>query len=111
MKIAIVGSRDYHDPSAVQACVSSLPPDTIVVSGGARGVDSWAERAARARGLAVEIHPANWDAYGKRAGFVRNYEIIKSADRVVAFWDGRSKGTAHSIRVARELGKELEIIY
>lgn len=111
MKIAIVGSRDYHDPQAVADTVAGLPGDTTVISGGARGVDSWAERAARARGLAVEIHPANWDAYGRRAGFVRNYTIVKSADRVIAFWDGKSKGTAHSIRVARNLGKDIEIVY
>jgi predicted Rossmann fold nucleotide-binding protein DprA/Smf involved in DNA uptake len=111
MKIAIVGSRDFHDPQAVTDFVASLPSDAVIVSGGARGVDTWAERAALARGLSVEVHKANWDAYGKRAGFVRNFLIVKSADRVVAFWDGRSKGTAHSIRVAREIGKDVQVLY
>ena len=110
MKIAIVGSRDYAKPQDVTNFVATLPADTVVVSGGARGVDSWAERAARARGLAVEIYEANWTAYGRRAGFVRNYTIVKAADQVVAFWDGQSKGTAHSIQVARDLGKDVRIV-
>lgn len=110
MKIAIVGSRDYRSPATVTDYVAALPVDTIIVSGGARGVDTWAERAARARGLAVEIYPANWDKYGKRAGFVRNHDIVKAADKIVAFWDGQSRGTAHSIQCARTLNKELEII-
>jgi len=111
MRIAIVGSREYHDPEAVTACVSSFPPDTVIVSGGARGVDTWAEQAAHACGLQVDIKRPNWDAYGKGAGFIRNVDIVRSADKVIAFWDGKSKGTAHSIRVARQLGKELETVY
>jgi hypothetical protein len=110
MRIAIIGSRGFSEPRKVTDYVASLPDAAVVVSGGARGVDTWAERAARARGLGVEIHPAEWEKYGKRAGFVRNYAIVKDADRVVAFWDGQSKGTAHSIRIAREMGKDVEII-
>lgn len=110
MKIAIVGSREYASPHEVTNFVASLPDDAVVVSGGARGVDTWAEQAARMRGLAVEVHRANWKDYGKRAGFVRNYTIVKSADRVVAFWDGESRGTAHSIRIAREMGKDVLVI-
>lgn len=111
MKIAIVGSRGFHDPQAVADMVATFPPDTTVVSGGARGVDTWAAQTARACGLAIEVYPADWDAYGKRAGFVRNYDIVKASDRVIAFWDGQSKGTAHTIRIAREMGKEVHIVY
>ena len=110
MKIAIVGSREYPRPQDVTDYVARLPADTVIVSGGARGVDSWAERAARARGLAVEIFPANWTAYGKRAGYVRNAEIVKASDRVVAFWDGESRGTAHTMECAKHYGKPLEVI-
>jgi nucleoside 2-deoxyribosyltransferase len=82
----------------------------VVVSGGARGVDLEAEGAARARGLAVQIFPADWDKYGKRAGFLRNQQIVDAADTVVAFHDGVSRGTLHTIGLAKAAGKPVRII-
>jgi hypothetical protein len=109
-KVAIVGSRDYPDLEAVRQYVYTLPTNTTVVSGGAHGVDSAAEQAARERGLGVLIFPAEWDKYGKQAGFRRNADIVNAADKVVAFWSQGSKGTAHTIRIAREAGKPVEIV-
>jgi YspA, cpYpsA-related SLOG family len=109
MKIAIVGSRDFPQLERVDAFVDALSPGDVVVSGGARGVDSRAERRARARGLEVVIIPADWDRHGRSAGFKRNHDIIAAADRVAAFWDGTSRGTAHSIQLARKAGKRVDI--
>ena len=110
MNIAIIGSRDYPDLRAVAAYVNTLPLDTVVISGGARGVDLTAEQQAMKRGLKVCVFRPDWKRYGKSAGFRRNRQIVEAADRVVAFWDGRSRGTKHDIDLAREMGKELEII-
>ena len=110
MRLAIVGSREYAHPDKVRGFVSNLAADTVVVSGGARGVDTWAAEAAKARGLEVQIFPAMWGAYGKRAGFMRNKQIVEAADGVVAFWDGQSKGTQHTISLAKEAGKPVRII-
>lgn len=110
MKVAIVGSRDYHDWAKVREYVRALPFGSVVVSGGARGVDRIAENEARRHGIATEIFPADWQGLGKRAGFVRNQEIVDAADRVVAFWNGVSRGTAHTIELARMAGKPLEVI-
>lgn len=104
MKIAIVGSRNYPDLNAVMAYVNSLPKDTIVVSGGAKGVDSVAEYTARMRGLQVEIYKPDWDKYGKSAGFRRNADIVNAADHLTAFWYNMSKGTANSIELADKRG-------
>lgn len=109
MKVAIVGSRNYGDLSKVREFVMGLPGDTIVVSGGAQGVDSVAERAARSRGLQVVIFAADWKQYGKKAGLRRNYDIVQEAEWIYAFWDGISTGTAHTIKVAREQGKEVTV--
>lgn len=109
MNVAIVGSRDYSNLEAVRAYVQSLPKDTVIVSGGARGVDSVAEQEARKCGLKVLIFPAEWEKYGKSAGYRRNVDIVTAADQVVAFWDGESRGTQHSINLARAQGKPLEI--
>lgn len=110
MKVAIVGSRDFNALHKVCAYVQTLEPDTLVISGNARGVDETAQRAALARALPVLILPADWERYGKAAGFIRNEQIVKMADKVVAFWNGKSRGTAHDTDLARKYGKELEII-
>ncbi len=104
MKIAIVGSRDYHDMRRVIRYVKSLPPDTIVVSGNARGVDQMSEETARSCGLEVISIPARWEredgTTDRSAGYKRNIEIIEQVETVIAFWDGKSKGTLHSITEA-----------
>lgn len=104
MKIAIVGSRDFPDLAQVTSYVATVPPDSIIISGGARGVDQQAEEAARARGLQVISHKPDWEKHGRMAGIVRNRLIVKDADVLVAFWDGQSRGTKSSIDMAREKG-------
>lgn len=122
-KVAIVGSRPpkrLASPAAwaahlafmeqVREYVRALPKGTIVVSGGAEGVDQTAEREAKACSLNVEIFYPRWDLHGKGAGFARNKLIVFNAHRVVAFWDGVSRGTQHTIAMAEQMGKPLEVI-
>jgi hypothetical protein len=103
-KLAIVGSRDWPHPSWVMALVMECQPSTTVVSGGARGVDSVAVAAAKGRGLKTIEFPADWSR-GRGAGYERNHKIVEAADYVVAFWDGHSPGTRHTIRIALAQGK------
>ena len=105
MKVGIVGSRNYSDLAAVTEFVSHLPQGTVVITGGARGVDKTAEVAATAHGLTVLIHLPDWKTYGRRAGPLRNIKIVEDSDEVVAFWDGSSRGTQDSISKARIAGK------
>lgn len=111
MKVAIVGSRDFPDLPAVTQYVMNLPDETVVVSGGARGVDKAAEIAARQRDLSVLVFLPDWNAFGNSAGIRRNAQIIEAADRVVAFWDSSSAGTRNSIDRAVKKGKPVEIHY
>lgn len=108
-RVAIVGSRDFPDVDMVRLYVRSLPKGTIVVSGGARGVDHIAEVCAAACGLRTEIYHADWDKHGRAAGYLRNHSIVAVASRVVAFWDGESRGTEHTVKLAREKGKPVEV--
>lgn len=110
MKVAIVGSRRFGRMAAVVDYVNRLPVTDQVISGGAIGVDRTAAETALARGMAVRVFSAQWNTHGKAAGFMRNHDIVNAADRVVAFWDGESRGTAHSIELAQAAGKPLEII-
>jgi hypothetical protein len=111
MKVAIVGSRDFPKMSLVREWMEkNLVNGDIVISGGARGVDSMAEAVARQMKLATIIFKADWDTLGKRAGYLRNIDIVKEADKVVAFWDGTSKGTLSTIELANAAKKPCEVI-
>lgn len=109
MTIAIIGSRTFKHLDRVREYVNSLPEGTTIVSGGAQGVDIVAELAARKRKLAVQVFLPKWKEHGRAAGYRRNYTIVDAADKVVAFWDGVSRGTKHSIDYAKAQGKPVEI--
>lgn len=111
MKVAIVGSRDFTDLAQVRAYVDGLPEDATVISGGARGVDITAETQATKRGLRVISHHPDWDRDGKSAAFVRNATIAEDCDEMVAFWDGKSRGTKSAIQYARDLRKPVTIYH
>ena len=104
-RVAIIGSRDWADFEMIRDYVYSLDDDDTVVTGGAHGADQFAEIYARERGLAVIVYRADWAQHGKKAGLLRNHDIIGDADRVVAFWDEASTGTQHGLRLAAEAGK------
>jgi len=110
MRVCVSGSREFKALHKIQEVLSKLPKDTVIVHGGARGVDWEADTVARKLGLAVEVHPADWDKHGKSAGHIRNREMVQTCDKVIAFWDGQSKGTAGAIRCSSDLGKPCEII-
>lgn len=108
MKVLICGSRNITDPALVSQAVSQsgITP-TQIISGGARGVDRLAGEYAVSQGIGFTEYPADWDKYGKRAGFIRNYAMVGAADAVIALWDGTSPGTKHSIEFARSCGKRV----
>lgn len=112
--IMIVGTRTYEDYKAFKSKVDewlnynvNLNEDIIeIVSGGARGVDSLAERLANEEGFILKVFPADWNKYGKSAGPIRNrqmVEYIKEKDGVcLIFWDGQSRGTKNDIDLCKE---------
>lgn len=108
-KIAVVGSRDYPHLDEVRQFVFEQERTTCIVSGGARGVDRAALDEAARLGMPVENYLPDWTRYGRSAGYRRNEEIVAAADEVVAFWDGVSKGTKHTIDLATRAGKPVRI--
>lgn len=118
--LMIAGSRGYnnykHFSEIVDHTINALYKDykIIIVSGGARGVDSMAERYAKEHNYEMKIFPANWDKYGKSAGYKRNVEmhdfIAQFDNRLcICFWDGKSKGTQHNFKLAKDRETELMI--
>lgn len=116
----VVGSRTFNDYELMKKKLDKLLQNqkkVVIVSGGARGADTLAVQYAKERGYSVKVFPAQWEKYGKRAGYVRNeqmHEYISKVERrgVVAFWDGQSHGTEHNFSMCRKYGNPLrKIIY
>lgn len=111
MKIAIIGSRNFKDKNLLNETLDSYQNQvTVVVSGGAKGADCLGEEWAKENNIQTEIFLPNWEKFGKSAGFIRNNYIIENSDEVIAFWDGKSKGTNHSISLCKKLNKKYKII-
>jgi hypothetical protein len=112
IKIGVVGSRSFNDYKLVKDTLDPYKGKVwLIVSGGARGADSLGEKWANENWVKTLIHRPDWDKHGKAAGFIRNKQIVDDSDLIIAFWDSLSKGTEHTIRIAREAGKVVKIIY
>lgn len=110
MKIAVVGSRSIKDEKMVHAFMEECinwQKDDVVVSGGAKGVDHFAETFADKHDLETLIFTAQWDVYGKAAGFIRNEDIIKACDLCICVWDGESHGAKHDIELCKKFKKPI----
>lgn len=131
MKIAIVGSRNFEDYELLYDTLKEFCfnvdyegdsngewsevlyhkfDNITIVSGGAKGADTLAEKFADMFCFKKEIHYPKWDLYGKQAGFVRNKKIVEACDVLFAFQINKSKGTQHSIDLAKKAGKEVYVI-
>ena len=107
MKLAVVGSRGLH----IDRLGVHIAPDvTEIVSGGAIGIDQCAAAFARANGLKLTEFLPDYTHYGRGAPLYRNEQIVRYADEVLAFWDGRSTGTQHVIRLCEEWGKPYRVV-
>lgn len=104
MKTAIIGSRSISDYGFVS---NELQKYTIthIVSGGARGVDTLAERYAKDNNIPRTVYKPDWKRYGKAAGPIRNRTIVDDVERVIAFWDGTSRGTLDATNYAKSINK------
>lgn len=117
-KVIIAGGRDFNDYLMMEAALDYALSKKIkdgydieIVSGDARGADSLGVQYANKRGFAVKHFPAEWDKFGKSAGYKRNAQMADYADALYAFWDGQSKGTAHMIVLARQKRLQVHVKY
>ena len=106
MKVAIIGSRSLD----MEIPEDTVPKNaTVILSGGAPGIDHRARDYAVAHRIRIyEVLP-DYDAFGRSAPLQRNNEIIAKADLVLAFWDGKSRGTKYVIDRCREIGKPVKV--
>jgi hypothetical protein len=110
MRLAIVGSRDFHNYTYLENLLEPIKESIEwIISGGAKGVDSLAEKYAARNFIPFLLFPANWEKYGKRAGFMRNQQIVDAADHMIALPTLESKGTRDSIRRAEVKGIPVQV--
>ena len=126
LRVIIAGSREFNDfPKLMNSSIEILTEiskkrddlDRIrIISGTARGADKLGEQYAKIAGYELSKFPADWDRLGKRAGYVRNAEMAKFAVEddnygvLIAFWDGKSRGTKHMIDLAKRYGLEVHVV-
>ncbi len=110
MRVGIVGSRHFADPVRVTDYVNSLPPRASIITGSASGVDAAATKAARTKGIPVQVMPASFDEMSDATkSAARNQRLVDACDVLVAFWDGNSKGTRATVERALDSGKEVHV--
>ena len=114
IKLMICGSRVITDEqfvfNIIDEYVAKLPDDVIVIEGEAYGVDLIAKKWAITHNKQIMSFPAQWDKYGKSAGFRRNYDMVEACDQCLIFWNGQSKGTKHDIELCKKSAKPYTII-
>ena len=111
MRVIIAGSRDVTDLKHVILAVHNSKFEvTEIVSGAARGVDTLGEMWAEENNIPVTLFPADWDKYGKSAGYKRNEEMAKHADGLIAIRKNMSKGTTHMIDIATKAGLSVYVV-
>lgn len=109
VKLIIAGGRDYDNYNELERVTDYMLSNLItthkivIVSGGARGADSLAVQYAQIRGYELITMPADWTLHGKSAGYIRNAQMAEVATHLLAFWDGKSRGTKHMIDIAHNM--------
>lgn len=112
MKVLITGSRDWKHKGLVRRIIFSLDKDTKICHGAARGADTMAHQIAKTRGMDVTPFPAKWTKYGKKAGPLRNQQMLDEfqPDLVIAFPLPASIGTYDMIGRAEKAGVPVKIV-
>lgn len=117
VKVIVAGLRSFNDYDLFKSKIEKTIIDneiniTEIVSGGASGVDSMAERYANENGISVKVFQADWKKYGRGAGPLRNKkmaEYVGEKGALVAFWDYKSKGTGSMIKIAEKMNLNIYI--
>ena len=111
--LIIAGGRDFTDYDLLKTTVDEyrISRNNIrIISGAANGADALAIVYAREHNIPFDRCPADWSTHGKKAGMIRNITMGNIAHGLIAFWDGRSRGTSHMIEYMQALNKPTVVV-
>lgn len=114
-RVIIAGCRDFNDYELLkEKCDYFLQDekkeDVVIISGHSSGADALGERYAQERGFQLETFPADWKAHGRAAGPIRNARMASAANALIAFWDGKSRGTKNMIEIAKNHNLKVVVV-
>lgn len=119
-KVIVAGSREFNNYTLLSEKLKifrenvwkhDIADDIVIVSGHCpRGADKLGEKWATNNQVSLLTFPADWDKYGKRAGIIRNEEMGDIADGLIAFWNGKSRGTKHMINYSKKKGIPVQVV-
>ncbi|MEV5913340.1 SLOG family protein [Streptomyces chartreusis] len=118
MRLLVTGSRSWSHVALLEGVIGEVlwlgrhrPRDVLLIHGACpRGADAIADAFAREIGMSIRRHPADWDSHGKRAGFLRNAQMVSAgADLCLAFIKGGSPGASMTANLAKKAGIPTEI--
>ena len=110
IRLIIAGGRKFKRYGLIVKAMKDHPVPDVILCGMAMGADIRGKKYGDSRGIIVEEYPADWEAHPKKAGNIRNTEMADNATHLLAFWDGRSTGTADMISKARSRGLVVTVI-
>jgi hypothetical protein len=114
IRLIIAGGRDFNNAGMMVDAMQKYDFENLtIICGCADGADSVGEQYARIKAIPVERFPAKWRVdgyYNKAAGYQRNVVMGDTATHLLAFWDGKSRGTKHMIDIATRKGLEITVV-
>lgn len=116
-RIIVCGTRNFNNSELLYSTLDNIITNgkaTEIISGGCRGADKIGEEYAQTHKLTLKRFPADWEKYGRAAGPIRNRQMLDYALEenaiIVAFWDGKSRGTLNMITTAKKQNATVYVV-
>ena len=110
MRLAVIGTKKFIDYRILSNILDKIPNIKMIISGGAIGTDTLAEKYAVQDKINFLKFPPNYKKYGDKAKHIRDKLIVEECDELIAFWDGECEGTKYTLDYAEQLGKPIKIV-
>ena len=105
MNLAIIGSRSL----SVDLKNFIIKNPKTIITGNATGIDKSARNFAIRNNINLKVFKPNYLKFGKSAPIIRNISIVNACDSLIAFWDGKSYGTMHTVKIANKKNKKTKV--
>ncbi len=109
MRLAVIGSKEFHDYQKLKSILNEISGITTIVSGAAVGTDKMAARYALEYNIKLIEFPPDYEKHGEDAKHARDRLIVENSDQLIAFWDGKCEWTKYTMDYAEKMGISIKI--